>query len=168
MSINGMHMFLLHPAVFIRKTAGMYSSMHQGQHARSLPARRVIFAARPSGDLVENNSFVLCVISRLMRHGCKLFVRNAVVRRPAGTKPGVHCDLIGYQKKSNTFFLLSYAKKTTQLRQTFVHSQKFREAMLGVVDRETTLKSIVVPLDAFEESTQILFRTKLRVSKAKR
>lgn len=159
-AINGMHMFLLHPAVLIRKNAAVYSSMHQGPQARNMPTRRIIFAGRSAHELVDNNSFILCVISRLMRSGCKFFVRNAVVCRTKGKKPGVHCDLIGYQKKNDTFFLLNYARKSTQLRQTFVHSEKFREAMQAVVTKHTTLKSIVVPLDLFETSTRVLFRTK--------
>lgn len=160
-AVNSMHLFLLHPAVLVKKNASMFSPMHQACHGQQLHRNQVLFATTKAEDVVENNAFTLCVISRLMRCGCKFFVRNTVLHRSLRCKkPGLHCDLIGYQKKNNIFFLLSYAKKNSQLRRTFLHSKKFQQAMSTVVGEKTTLKSIVVPLQNFEENHQIVFRTK--------
>ena len=159
-SINNMHLLLLHPQTFVKENRTTYRSMNQVLQTPKISTKQISFCDKDS-EAEDDVDFVLFVLFKLMKMGCKSFIKNLAVRPcSVGGKKAIHCDLIGYQRKNNTLFVLSYARKKSRLKKTWLHSRNFKKAVTEVLSPETTIRSIVVPFYTFRNSRRVSFRHK--------
>jgi len=158
-SVNSLQLLLLHPLTYTRDPGGTYSNMHTVSSSDKLSAGSVSSLGKE--QIFENTDpFIMCVLYRLMNLGCKSFVLNLALKKNHSAKRAVHCDLLGYNRKKDTMWLMSYARKQTQSKKTWLHARRIYRVVRDLASSSTNLKSAVVPLHVFENSNRVLFKQK--------
>lgn len=157
--VNSMHLLLLHPHTLIRQNRTTYKSMNEVLNTGEISAKKLSFSD-PESLVNEDDQFVLFVLFKLMRAGCKFFVKNMALRLPAGKKEAIHCDLVGYHPNKEIIYVISYVRKKSRTKKTWLHSRIFSRAISKMVSSATAVKQIVVPFHVYETSKRIYFRSR--------
>lgn len=158
-TVNSMHLLLLHPSTLVKNDGTMYKPMNQVLHKEEIHPRRLVFSDRQC-RVNEDSQFVTFVLFKLFQTGCKFFVQNMALRLYSGKKAGIHCDLVGYHRKNDQIFIISYARTKNRIRRSWMHLNNFHNVIQKVISPHTTVKKIVVPFHIYKNSKRIFFRNK--------
>ena len=111
-TVNSMHLLLLHQVPLVKNDGTMYKPMNQVLHKEEIHPRRLVFSDRQC-RVNEDSQFVTFVLFKLFQTGCKFFVQNMALRLYSGKKLGIHCDLVGYHRKTTrSLSYLTHGQKT--------------------------------------------------------
>lgn len=158
MPLSSMHLLLLHPSTLLYSGQKKFSPLNQFLQKDEMKTDEVLFNNGVESISDNEDPLLLNVLHKLVKRGCKLFVRNVALRRQTGKKRAVHCDLIGYNAKKNVIFMICYAQSKANMKKTWTHCGKVENILAQITQKNTKLVPIVVPMYIFRQTRRVYFR----------